>query len=111
MSKSNFSFNVIEIDCSEHIDYLKIVEALDFLDGAALHYFFTGEGFLFWKKSLCKSSSAGNSENLIPGPLGSKESAPFFYPLSGVARNFVAKTAFASIAWRQPACAGPYNRA
>ncbi len=31
-SKSNFSFNVIEIDCSEHIDFLKIVEALDFLE-------------------------------------------------------------------------------
>ena len=32
MSKSNFSFNVIKIDCFEHIDYLKIVEALDFLE-------------------------------------------------------------------------------
>lgn len=32
MFKSNFSFNVIEIDCSEHIDFLKIVDALDFLE-------------------------------------------------------------------------------
>lgn len=30
MSKSNFLFNVIEIDCFEHINFLKIVDALDF---------------------------------------------------------------------------------